>query len=138
MAEEGPRIKNVVDLWIVLSLWKGEAHGYRIMKEIEEATGRRPSTSQVYPLLNAMEERGLVESRESGGRGKKVYSLTEEGEEFVESKMEMFSSIISATVERDLTVCAQCGCKVYEGGHVEAVGGEELKFCCRHCAESYS
>lgn len=137
MVERGPRIKNIVELWTVLSLWKGEAHGYRIMTEIEDATGKRPSTSQVYPLLNAMEQRGLVESRQTGSRGKKVYSLTGEGEKFVESKMEMFSSIISATIEKDLTVCAQCGCKVYEGGHVETLGGEEMKFCCRHCAETY-
>lgn len=132
-----PPIRNIVNLWTLLSLWKGGTHGYELMKEIEDATGRRPSASQVYPFLQKLEERGLVRAEETGDRGKKVYALTEEGSDFVESKMEMFSSVISSTVEKDLTVCAHCGCKVYEGGHTEDVGGERLKFCCAHCAESY-
>ncbi|MBS1263177.1 MAG: hypothetical protein MAG715_00347 [Methanonatronarchaeales archaeon] len=137
MEDEELRVRNVVNLWILLSLWRNGSHGYELIKEIEDATGRRPSASQVYPFLQKLEANGLVSAEETGGRGKKVYALTEEGRTFVESKMEMFSSVISSTVEKDLTVCAHCGCKVYQGGHRETVGGEELRFCCSHCAESY-
>lgn len=134
---EEVRIRNIVNLWIVFSLWKGRTHGYEIIKEIEEGTGKRPSTSQIYPFLQKLEEKDLVTSRKTGDRGKKVYSLTEKGESFVRSKIEMFSEIISETIEKDLDTCAHCGCKVYEGGHSESVDGEKLMFCCQHCASSY-
>ena len=40
-------------------------------------------------------------------------------------------------IEPKLTGCAHCGCKLYEGGHREKVGGKERMFCCCHCAHSY-
>ncbi|MFB6215880.1 MAG: PadR family transcriptional regulator, partial [Candidatus Aenigmatarchaeota archaeon] len=99
--------------------------------------GERPSSSQIYPFLSKLEDEGLVEVDETGERRKKVYKLTDEGDAYVETKLEMFSDIITETLEKNLTTCAHCGCKVYEGGHTEEVDGEELKFCCKHCAESY-
>jgi len=40
-------------------------------------------------------------------------------------------------IEPSLDVCAHCGCKIYEGGHREVIKGEELVFCCSHCAAPY-
>ncbi|MBS7641407.1 hypothetical protein KEJ12_07205 [Candidatus Bathyarchaeota archaeon] len=44
---------------------------------------------------------------------------------------------MSVAIEPSLEVCANCGCKVYEGGHREVINGKEMAFCCVHCAESY-
>lgn len=40
-------------------------------------------------------------------------------------------------IKEDLTTCAHCGCKVYEGAYKEEINGKELAFCCKHCARSY-
>ncbi len=131
------KVRNIVKMLTICSLWQDSKHGYELMNEIEEKTGKRPSASQIYPFLDQMVEKGLLEVEKTGDRGKKVYSLTEDGQEFVERKMDMFSDIFTATLENNLKVCAHCGCKVYEGGIKEEIDGEELKFCCKHCAESY-
>ncbi len=131
------KVRNINRLLIIFSLFEGKKHGYEIIKEIEEKTGKRPSASQIYPFLEKMEEEGYIKMEEEGKRGKKVYSLTGEGEDFVESKFKMFSDIVESTIKKDLSVCAHCGCKVYEGGHSEEIDGEELNFCCKHCASTY-
>lgn len=131
------KVSNVTKLLTLVHLYRDSRHGYEIMDSIEEQTGERPSSSQIYPFLNKLKDEGLVEVEETGNRKKKVYKLTDEGTTYVESKLEMFSEVISSTIEKDLTACAHCGCKVYEGGYEEKVGDRKLKFCCRHCAESY-
>lgn len=130
-------VRNIVKMMIIFSLYQGKKHGYEIMNEIEESTGKRPSASQIYPFLTKLEENNLIEVDETGDRGKKVYSLNSEGTDFVERKLDMFSEIISSTIEKNLSVCAHCGCKVYEGGVTEESDGEDLRFCCKHCAKSY-
>ncbi len=131
------KVRNMVKMLVIFSLWQGKKHGYELMNEVEKKTGKRPSASQIYPFLEKLMDNNLIEVEEEGGRGKKVYRLTEKGIEFVEKKLDIFSDIIAATIEKDLSVCAHCGCKVYEGGIKKVIDEEELKFCCEHCAESY-
>lgn len=132
-----PNIQNVNKLLIVFSLSEGKKHGYEIIKEIEKKTGKKPSTSQVYPFLNKMYKNKLIKINETGERGKKIYSLTEKGEKYIETKFKMFSDIVESTISKDLTTCAHCGCRVYDGGHKEELENETLNFCCEHCANSY-
>jgi DNA-binding PadR family transcriptional regulator len=55
-------------------------HGYELIKAIEEQAGGAytPSPGVVYPTLTLLEETGLVTSLAEGG--KKLYSITPEGE----------------------------------------------------------
>ena len=64
---------------LLAALLDGPAHGYELMGRLEgQAGGRwRPSPGSVYPLLQVLEDEGLVRGRDSGGR--KVYELTERG-----------------------------------------------------------
>ncbi|MCC9308661.1 PadR family transcriptional regulator [Kitasatospora sp. RB6PN24] len=54
-------------------------HGYEMITEIGERTGGawRPSPGSVYPTLQLLEEEGLIEAQESGG--KRLFTLTETG-----------------------------------------------------------
>lgn len=54
-------------------------HGYEIITELESRSdGRwRPSPGTMYPALNRMEERGLIDAEETDG--KKRFSLTADG-----------------------------------------------------------
>jgi DNA-binding PadR family transcriptional regulator len=64
---------------LLAALLDGPAHGYELMRRLEEQAGGRwrPSPGSVYPLLQVLEDEGLVRGRDSDGR--KVYELTEPG-----------------------------------------------------------
>lgn len=125
-------LSNVNRLYTVMLLESGERHGYQIIKEIEEITGKKPSTSHIYPFLSTLEEKGLVESEKKGDRGKKVYNLTEDGKKVMHEQVEAFSKILSTAIEGEITECSHCGCEIYSGGYEE--DGEV--FCCKHCASN--
>ncbi len=57
------------------------AHGYELMKRLEERSGGmyQASAGTVYPVLQQLEDEGLVRIQEEDG--KKVYHLTEAGRE---------------------------------------------------------
>jgi DNA-binding PadR family transcriptional regulator len=66
----------------ILSLLKDEAaHGYELMKRLEERSGGmyRASAGTIYPVLQQLEDEGLVRIQEEGG--KKIYHLTDAGRE---------------------------------------------------------
>jgi DNA-binding transcriptional ArsR family regulator len=54
-------------------------HGYEMIQELEQRTGGiwRPSAGSIYPTLQLLQDEGLVESEEVGG--KRMFSLTEAG-----------------------------------------------------------
>ena len=61
-------------------LTEGEAHGYKIMRRIEEVTrgSWRPAPGSLYPLLSYLEGEGLI-TCSGGDGGKKVCRLTDDG-----------------------------------------------------------
>ncbi|KPJ83401.1 MAG: hypothetical protein AMS19_04615 [Gemmatimonas sp. SG8_23] len=66
----------------LLSLLEDDpAHGYELMKRLEERSGGmyRASAGTVYPVLQQLEDEGLVKIVEA--EGKKVYHLTQAGRE---------------------------------------------------------
>lgn len=64
---------------LLAALLQGAAHGYELMRRLEEEAGGRwrPSPGSVYPLLQLLEDEGLVRGRDDEGR--RVYELTAEG-----------------------------------------------------------
>ena len=66
----------------LLSLLEDEpAHGYELMKRLEERSGGmyRASAGTIYPVLQQLEDEGLVRIQEEGG--KKIHHLTDAGRE---------------------------------------------------------
>ena len=59
-------------------------HGYQLIQEIEERSGGvwQPSPGSVYPVLQQLEDEGLIRIEQNEGR--KVASLTEAGRTYVE------------------------------------------------------
>ncbi len=68
-----------VRLALLSLLEDGPAHGYELMKRLEERSGGtyRASAGTVYPVLQQLEDEGLVRQQEE--EGKKVYHLTDPG-----------------------------------------------------------
>jgi len=89
-AARGPKAgRGDVRAAILALLREGPHTGYQIMSEIEERSGGawRPSPGAVYPALSQLADEGLIAGEESGGR--RAFSLTEAGLEFVEQNPEM-------------------------------------------------
>ncbi len=131
------KISSMVKFYTVLLLREGPKHGYDLMTELSDRLKSTISASQVYPFLAILEENKLVTVSQTGKRGKKVYRLTSKGEKFVDGFLGRFGDLIHFAIEPNLTVCAHCGCKVYEGGHEEGIDGKTMTFCCHHCAHSF-
>ena len=70
--------------YVILDLLKDKPrYGYEIIRALEEQSYGfyKPSAGVVYPTLQMLEEMGYAVSDEQ--EGKKVYSITEEGSEFL-------------------------------------------------------
>lgn len=76
-----------VTAYLVLALLaEGEAHGYELQRQVHDRGFRfwtNIQRSSIYGALKRLEREGLVRSelREGGGPARKVYRLTEDGEE---------------------------------------------------------
>ncbi|MFP4006071.1 MAG: helix-turn-helix transcriptional regulator [Candidatus Hadarchaeia archaeon] len=123
-------------------------HGYEIMKVVEERIGKKPSTGQIYPLLEEFENEGIVKSVEEkvDGRVRKVYKITAKGEQTFSEVLKKFYNLIYEILDPWLVVCEHCGCKIFEGHPEdenkeevfrEEIDGDVLSFCCEHCADAY-
>jgi len=125
--------------YILTILYEGPCHGYSILSRFKKRLRKDISPSLVYPFLQGLEQKGLVRYsvKPVGEKERKVYELTDEGKELCGQLFRRFASLVSTAIEPSLNVCANCGCKVYEGGHMETINGKETMFCCEHCAASY-
>jgi DNA-binding PadR family transcriptional regulator len=125
--------------YILTILYGGPTHGYQILSSFKKRVKKEVSPSLVYPFLQQLEEKGLVKYtlKPVGEKEKKVFELTAKGRELTTGLFKRFAELVSIAIEPSLYVCAHCGCKVYEGAYHETINGEELAFCCTHCARSY-
>ena len=132
-------ISDFARFYILTILYEGPTHGYGILRKFQSRVGKKISPGLVYPFLQRLEEKGLVGQNIEmvGEKERKVHSLTEEGTALCNRLFQRFAHLVSVAIEPSLDVCAHCGCKIYEGGHREVIDGEELVFCCVHCAGSY-
>jgi DNA-binding PadR family transcriptional regulator len=69
-------------------------HGYEVMRALEETSGGAYTASpgSVYPTLQSLEDDGYVSSEEADGR--KVYTITDAGREFLESNQDRVEQIL--------------------------------------------
>ncbi len=132
-------ISDFSRFYILTILYEGPAHGYSIISQFKRRVKKDISPSLVYPFLQQLEDKGLVEHSEKpvGDKVRKVFELTPDGRQLCTGLFKRFADLVSIAIEPSLYVCAHCGCKVYEGGYQETIDGEELTFCCMHCAHSY-
>ncbi|WP_081615646.1 PadR family transcriptional regulator [Nocardioides sp. Iso805N] len=75
----GGRRRGDIRRLLLAGLIDGPAHGYELMRRLEERSdGRwRPSPGSVYPMLQQLEDEGLVRSVQ--GEGRRAFELTDEG-----------------------------------------------------------
>ena len=71
---------------ILKMLDKKPMSGSQIISEMEEIMNWKPSCGSIYPLLNTIEQEGLTIARQE--RGKKIYTLTNDGKKIIQKKDE--------------------------------------------------
>ncbi len=88
--------RGFLKFYILKLLSEESLTGYGLMKRIEEETGFwKPSTGSMYPLLQSLEDQGLI--THEGEEERKMYSLTKHGRsalaEAYQAKTEMLESL---------------------------------------------
>ena len=88
-----------VKLVILRLLAEQPSYGYQLIKTMEQrlAGGYTPSPGVIYPTLTMLEEEGLASSLTENN--KKIYSLTQEGTEFLESNKERIGELFERMEE---------------------------------------
>jgi DNA-binding PadR family transcriptional regulator len=76
------------------------SHGYEMIKAVEQAVGGAysPSPGVVYPTLTLLEELGYVAGAQEAG-GKKLYTITPEGQAFLEANTRQVEHIFGRMAE---------------------------------------
>jgi DNA-binding PadR family transcriptional regulator len=132
-------VSDFTRLYILIILYEGPCHGYSIISKFKKRIGKEVSPSLVYPFLKQLMQKSFVKYtlKPVGAKQRKIFELTEKGRELCKTLFRRFSLLVSVAIEPSLEICANCGCKVYEGGYREVIDGKETTFCCVHCAHSY-
>jgi DNA-binding PadR family transcriptional regulator len=76
------------------------SHGYELIKAVETAAGGAysPSPGVIYPTLTLLEELGYVAASDAGG-GKKLYTITAEGEAYLQTNAQGVHGLFSRMAE---------------------------------------
>ena len=92
-------LKGVLDLLVLSCLTPGESYGYEISRALAEAGLGQIKGGTLYPVLNRLEEAGLVvgEFRAAErGPGRRYYRLTDRGREYLEAESGAWSDFHNA------------------------------------------
>jgi len=128
-----PRLFEKGDLkYVILNLLKDKpAHGYEIMRDMEEAFHGfyTPSAGSVYPTLQMLDDMGYVSSSERDG--KKVYTITEAGKQFLKEQQDVVAKIKGQMKDwfhpRDIGHLHEAMHELHDLGHLVGRGTRHLK-----------
>ena len=80
-------IRNLLDVQLLRLVNAQPMWGYMIKKKVEAEFNVKLRHGAFYPTLNHLEQQGFLESQrqQKGGRTRKVYAVTKEGKECLQS-----------------------------------------------------
>jgi DNA-binding PadR family transcriptional regulator len=90
--------RNLLDIQILRLIQTQPMWGYKIKKEVETKFDVRLRHGALYPLLNAMEQKGFMTSckQQHGGRTRKVYAIAKSGKEYIGT----YNSILKEQIQK--------------------------------------
>jgi DNA-binding PadR family transcriptional regulator len=85
--------RGLLRLYVLYRLSKKPMSGYDLMSDLDELTGGawHPGSGSIYPALENLRRRGLVEASSKGKRSKQVYSITRKGVEALDEHKKMIN-----------------------------------------------
>jgi PadR family transcriptional regulator PadR len=80
-------IKNMLDIQLLRMVQAQPLWGYKIKKKVEANFHIKLRHGALYPMLNSLEQKGFLTSQKqtTGGRARKIYTITEKGAEYLQS-----------------------------------------------------
>jgi PadR family transcriptional regulator PadR len=106
-------LRGVIELAAAAVLAEGDRHGYAVAQRLDEAGFGRMKGGVLYPVLARLESEGVLSSAWAageGGPGRKVYTLTAEGERWLTAQSARWGQfaarmdqLLSTTVEKGRT-----------------------------------
>ena len=80
-------IKNLLDIQLLRMIQAQPLWGYMIKKKVETNFQIKLRHGALYPTLNSLQRKGFLTSQKQtqGGRVRKVYTITKEGKEYLQS-----------------------------------------------------
>lgn len=95
-------IKNLLDIQLLRMVKAQPLWGYKIKKKVETNFQVKLRHGALYPMLNFLEQKGFLTSHKQtkGGRARKVYTITTNGKEYLQSYYAVLEKQIEGT---DLT-----------------------------------
>ena len=117
---------------------KDSVTGYYILDRLKKDLKKTASPTYVYDFLKKLKKEGYIEeiATEKSKRSK-GYKLTLSGSIFIDRIFSRFDNLIEVAIQSRLEICKSCGVKLYGAFHTETVHGEDMNFCCKHCAKAY-
>ncbi|OEU90398.1 PadR family transcriptional regulator [Streptomyces abyssalis] len=105
-------LRGVIELAAAAVLAEGDNHGYAVAQRLAEAGFGRLKGGVLYPVLARLESEGVLSSTWAageGGPGRKVYSLTESGQDWLTSQgarwgefAERMDQLLSSTLQKGI------------------------------------
>ena len=91
-------IRNLLDIQVLRLIRSRPMWGYMIKKEAETRFGVTLRHGALYPLLNRLEKESFLTSQKQpkGGRTRKVYTITEKGEQYLQA----YDTILREQIKR--------------------------------------
>lgn len=92
------------EFYILLSLAIKERHGYEIMKQVEQDSGKKvilgPGT--LYGSIKRMLQSKLIEEVPGDNPRRKYYSLTEKGSKSLSTELQRYNDAVELAKKKDL------------------------------------
>jgi PadR family transcriptional regulator PadR len=90
-------IKNLLDVQLLRMVQAQPLWGYMIKKKVETNFHIKLRHGALYPMLNSLERKGFLTSQKQtkGGRARKVYTITKNGKEYLQS----YYDVLQAQIE---------------------------------------
>jgi DNA-binding PadR family transcriptional regulator len=79
-------------LSVLAALVAGPTHGYAVITEIEQLTGRRLGPGTLYGIIARLERQGLIVALERGERGRTPYRVTAAGKRAFEQELDALAA----------------------------------------------
>ena len=91
--------RNLLDVQVLRLIRSRPMWGYMIKKQAETRFSVTLRHGALYPLLNSLEKESFLtsEKQSKGGRTRKVYAITEKGEQFLEA----YDSVLREQVKKE-------------------------------------
>ena len=94
-------LRGILPLCVMAIVISGETHGYAVAQSLESAGIPNVKGGTLYPLLNRLEEDGLVTTRWAAGPsgpGRKLYAVTSTGKKWFAERAERWRKFSTLTI----------------------------------------